>query len=472
MSNGGTKKFNIVKAASWYRVGNILIRGVSFFVLPIFTRLMSTYEYGVYSVYMSYLSIFETIILLGMSATITIARYAKELDYEAYISTAITIPIIFSALSAAILNIYLRFGGNLLSMDAVLWNCLLISAGCGAVNGIIGAKLIIEGRYHLYMGYSALYLFSNIGCSLILCYTFFQYQNTHLARVFGSTAAAVISMLFLLVTTRTWFGIQKECLRYAFAWGIPLLFHTLATVILTQSDRILIRYMDSYSAAGIYTIATTIATVPAVLQSSLAHAWTPWFYEKLDKGKYERICWLNDRYIVGYGGIIAIFMLISPELVRLFTEKSYWGSIYSLLPLAISVFGEMIYSLSASVEYYYKKTTYMMVGTIITVVINIILDIAFIFLIGYTGAAYATALSKMTLFLMHYRFSKKLDKNNMFSGKVVFISIMALAVLNVMVLLTLDQFIVRYIFLLSIMIPVGWYMFKNKKLLIQKLKED
>ena len=63
-------KYNILKAVSWYTIGNVLIKGVAFFVLPVFTRLMNTHEYGIYSVYMSYLTIFEVIILLGLSATI------------------------------------------------------------------------------------------------------------------------------------------------------------------------------------------------------------------------------------------------------------------------------------------------------------------------------------------------------------------------------------------------------------------
>ena len=50
------KNYNLLKAASWYTVGNILIRGISFFVLPVFTSLMNTYDFGVFSVYTSYLS--------------------------------------------------------------------------------------------------------------------------------------------------------------------------------------------------------------------------------------------------------------------------------------------------------------------------------------------------------------------------------------------------------------------------------
>ena len=464
-------KYNILKAASWYTIGNILIKGVAFFLLPVFTRLMSTHEYGIYSVYTSYLSIFETFILFGLSSTVTIARYAKEVEFDSYISTIVIIPLALTALCMGIVNVYIPIFGYILSMDAILWNCLLINAGMGAICNIIGARLIIEGRYKLYMFYSIIQTIGNAVLSLLLCYTFFRKHNVHLARIYSGTIVSIICAVFLLLAAKTKFSISKLNIRYALIWGIPLLFHIVATVVLVQSDRILIRYIDSYSAAGIYAIATTILSIPMVLQQSLAQAWTPWLYSKLDAKEYKQIQWLNNRYIILYGAVIAIFMLMAPEIIRIFVEKSYWECIYSLIPLAISVFAELLYSIPTHVEYYNKKTTYIMTATLITVVINIVLDVLFIWTFGYIGAAYATAISKIILFLMHYHLSKKIDKNSMFSGRVVVISIIALATLNVVILFTLDQFAMRYIFLLGIMVPVGRYVLKNKKILFQKLKE-
>ena len=465
------KKYNILKAASWYTIGNIMIKGINFFVLPVFTRLMSTHEYGVYGVYVSYLSIIETIILLGLSSTIAIAHFAKEVDRDSYLSTAICIPAGVTVICMAIINVILLFCGTVLSMNAVLWNCLFLTAGTGAISGILSARLIIDGRYKLSVLYSGLNVVLNVGISLALCATVYRTHDVHLARVFGSTASTVLGMVFLLLVTKTGFNFKRVNAKYAFAWGVPLLFHTLATVVLTQSDRILIRYMVSYSSAGIYAVATTLATIPLVLESSLAQAWQPWFYGKLDRKEYGPIRWLNDRYILFFAVIISCFIIVSPDVVRIFTEKDYWGSIYSLVPLSISVFGELLYSIPASIEYYSKKTTYLMMGTLITVVVNILLDVLFISLFGYHGAAYATAISKLALFLMHCCFARKVDKNHVFSGKIVIACLIFLALLNYLTLITLDLYVVRYAILLCLAIPCGIYLIKNKTLLLNKLKE-
>ena len=464
------KKYNILKAASWYTIGNILINGVSFFVLPIFTRLMSTHEYGIYSIYTSYLALFQTIILLGLSSTVALARYAKEVRFDSYVSTIITIPLLLSLGFMAVANVAFPIFGNILSMDGVLWNCLFISAGTGAVCNIIGARLVIEGRYKIYMASSAIQTIGNVTISLLLAYTVYMEHDVYLARVYGSTLSVVSSMVFLLLATKMSFSLNRINVKYALIWGIPLLFHTVATVVLTQSDRILIQNLDSYSSAGIYAVATTFVSIPLVLQQSIQQAWTPWFYGKLEAKSYNEIRWLNDRYIVLYSAIIIGFMLLVPDLIHLFIAQSYWSCIYCLVPLAISVFAELMYSIPTNLEYYHQKTTFIMKATLITVVLNIVLDVIFIKMFGYYGAAYATVLSKIILFLMHLHFARKLDNNWLFSRRVAVVCFAMLAVMDVVIVTTLEQIFVRYLILVVMLLPMGWYIVKNKELLLNELR--
>ena len=45
------------KAAFWFALSIILQKGISFLTLPIFTRIMTVEQYGVFSVYLSWVSI-------------------------------------------------------------------------------------------------------------------------------------------------------------------------------------------------------------------------------------------------------------------------------------------------------------------------------------------------------------------------------------------------------------------------------
>ena len=72
-----------VKAALWYTVSNIIQKGISFLTIPIYIRLLTTVEYGRYSVFMSWkeiLLIFVTLNLYCGIFTKAMVQYDNERD--------------------------------------------------------------------------------------------------------------------------------------------------------------------------------------------------------------------------------------------------------------------------------------------------------------------------------------------------------------------------------------------------------
>ena len=57
---------NPVKASIWFTICNVLQKGISMITVPVFTRLLTTEQYGVYSVYQSWYSI------IGVFATLNL----------------------------------------------------------------------------------------------------------------------------------------------------------------------------------------------------------------------------------------------------------------------------------------------------------------------------------------------------------------------------------------------------------------
>lgn len=55
-----------VKAAFWFTVCNFLQRGISMITTPIFTRMLSTDEYGLYSTYLSWETVLAMVVTLSL----------------------------------------------------------------------------------------------------------------------------------------------------------------------------------------------------------------------------------------------------------------------------------------------------------------------------------------------------------------------------------------------------------------------
>ena len=54
------------KAGIWYTIGNFILKGCIFLSLPIFTRILSTTDFGIFNTYMAYEGILTAILGLGL----------------------------------------------------------------------------------------------------------------------------------------------------------------------------------------------------------------------------------------------------------------------------------------------------------------------------------------------------------------------------------------------------------------------
>ena len=57
----------VKRATLWITLSGFILRGISFITVPIFTRLLTTSEYGSFSVYQSWESVFVFMVTLGVA---------------------------------------------------------------------------------------------------------------------------------------------------------------------------------------------------------------------------------------------------------------------------------------------------------------------------------------------------------------------------------------------------------------------
>ena len=72
-----------VKASIWFVIASIVQKGIAFFTTPIFTRIMSTEDYGTFAVYQSWYSIvliFTSLNLAGGVFNNGMTKYPEERD--------------------------------------------------------------------------------------------------------------------------------------------------------------------------------------------------------------------------------------------------------------------------------------------------------------------------------------------------------------------------------------------------------
>ena len=181
--------------------------------------------------------------------------------------------------------------------------------------------------------------------------------------------------------------------------------------------------------AGVYGLAYSISLFTALACNALEQTISPWIFKKI-KVKGEKDI---NKYAIGtlilMGGIILLFIAFAPEVVKLFAPSDYYEAIWIIPSVSMSVYFMYMYSLFASFEFYYEQTGFISVGTMISALLNVVLNALFIPIFGYYAAGYTTLFCYIAYAAGHYLFMRKILIENKYRFKVydirmiIFISI-------------------------------------------------
>lgn len=456
------KKFSVLKAMSWYAIGNVFVKGVAIFVVPLFSDLMSTYENGIYTSFISYATIIESIVLFGLSATIRISKYDEETDYDEYTATVLLIVFSIAALLLALVNIVLCFVPQFLLFDRLMWNILIINTAFSACCIVLGGRLTLDGRYKTYFGYLIINTILNLGLSLGLCFTVFKNNNVHMAKIYGIFITNIVCFSYMLFAIRCGKPNTKY-IKKAISWGSPLIVHTFLISLFSQLATLSIQYLCNYESVGIYGMAITLLNIPQVLLATFENAWNPWFFDTMSEHNYALIKRFNNICYIVYATLIAEFILIIPDLFHLFINKAYWGAIYCLMPLSIDTFISFLYYTPLNTEYFYKNTKNVMFASIISSIVEMIMLLILVTKFNFYGAPYALVISRIILFYIHSYFARKLDKNEFYDKKIMYGCIVGLLAIDLIASLFVDIIVVRLLLFVVIGIVILVMIIKNWK---------
>ncbi len=87
-----------VKIGSYYLMANIFEKAIAFFVLPVFTQLLTTNDYGLASTYSSYVSIISVFICLSLGNSLRGAIVDYKEKIEEYLVSVIVLEVIVAIL--------------------------------------------------------------------------------------------------------------------------------------------------------------------------------------------------------------------------------------------------------------------------------------------------------------------------------------------------------------------------------------
>lgn len=454
-----------LKASFWFIICSVLQKGIAFIVTPLYTRILTTEQYGVYSVYQSWLSIitiFATLNLSGGVLNNSLSKCGSEKEKDNVLFNFQLLEIVLIAIVSIALFLINHFFPELFrfSMEVVI--LLIINILMNSSIAIWSTKSKFDYNYKPVVIVS---LVASLSTALFSILLIICMQKKELALIIGAVISCIICYFWILL--RNFLKGEKidfAIWKYAVFFNLPLIPHYLSLVLLSSSDRIMIEKFSGLGAAALYAIAYNIAVVINIFSSSINSSLIPWTYKKLKNNDYFSISKRINNILIFLLIMCMIFMLFGPEGIFIMGGDKYLSAKWIIPPIAASVFFLFLYPLFGNVEFYYEKRLFTTVSSICAAIFNILLNYIFIPIYGYIAAAFTTLICYVLLSICHYiayniiRKQEKIpeiyDKKNLFV-----LSIFNLLFVCITYVLYLN-FYVRYTFVLIIIIIA--FIFRKK----------
>lgn len=435
MENTGYKK-----ASLCYLVGNLFNKGLAFLTIPIFTRLLSTSDYGIINTYSSWAGILSMIVGFAMHMSIRNAFVDYKDDTEAYLSTIIKFTLLsslgFMLICYAVVEIF-RINISL----ALVFVCLFHSVASSIIEDV---SCYFMMKYN-YIKRTILMILPNLisVCIAIFFISHVLKKDLYLGKILPEALTITIFAIILSICY-TKKGFNTSYITHALKISLPLILHGAALNILSNSDRIMITWLADASQAGIYSLVYSLGMITYVITVSIDGIWIPWFISKMNEKSYKEINSVTKDYISLITYLMCCLIIVSPEILKLLASEPYWDGI-KIIPIIIAAnFLFFAYNIYSNLEHYYKKSNQITALTIVAVVLNLILNYFFIPKFGYVTAAFTTAFSYLTVLILHKIYSKTLNKD-VFPIKLFVLPIVEILIFCVLFYLLIDLPIVRWI---------------------------
>lgn len=448
-----------VKAAIWFTLCSVLQKGISFITVPIFTRLLTSEEYGIYSLYISWLQILTIITSLYLYQGVFNNGMTKfDDDRDTYISSMQGLTLTITAGVFAVYLVGQKMWCELLALTPIYMILMFVEMAVTPALRFWSGKQRFEFRYKQLVALTLAKSIANPVLGLIMVWLA---QEKALARVASVVITEVVFCGFIMVRQFT----NGRCFyhrtywKYALGLAIPLLPHYLSGMILSQGDRIMIAQMVGKPEVAFYSVAYSIGMLVHIFTDAIANSFTPWMYQKFKTNNHEGIK-RNVNYMLLIVGTIAVgLMMASPEMVMLFGSKEYVKAAYVIPPVAASVYFIFLYHLFAVPQFYYEKTKFLPISSFVAAVVNVALNYFFIDLFGYMAAGYTTLMCYVLYGIGHYLASKRIlrsfmDIRMLYDIKFIFTLSLTIIVISIGCNFLFDYWYIRYMLIAMIGIVV------------------
>lgn len=391
-------------------LSNFATKLLSFLLVPLYTSILTTSEYGIYDLFNTTVSLLVPLLTIDIQEAVLRFSMDNEANHRDIFSIGSRYTF-FSCIIigvAVLINNFFVFS-SILKKYAVEFLLLYI---CYAFSGVIsyfsrGIARIVDLSIAGILS-SVVMISSNI---IFLVFLKVGLHGYFIATILGWATQSI----YLLLRIKCWNFIkftQNTKLRHEMVnYSRPMVANAVSWWINNASDRYVVTYICGIAVNGIYSVGYKIPSIISILQNIFGQAWTLSAVKDFDPE--DKSGFLVNIYNL-YNFLLvlmcsALILIDKPIAKFLFAEDFYTAWIYAPFLMISTVFSGMAGYIGGLFSALKKSNSFARTS-IITALLNTILNFLLVFQIGAIGAAIATAIAYFVMWYLRLVEIKKYVK--------------------------------------------------------------
>lgn len=414
-----TSRKQAARNISIYAIGTIIRQLAAFIMLPVYTSYLTPADYGIVSLLVLMLTLFE--LLLGARFTQSIPKFyyemSTELDRRAVISTALLLTSIVSLVSVAGLNLYsepiarLAFDSSEYKFHVQLYTLVLFTA---ALEGYGLTYFRILEKPILFVTNSLCKLVLQLSLNIyFIVYLDYGVLGVVYSAVISSVAFGVFALGYIVWKNGVIIRTSLTFRLVRFSW--PLWLGGLAGLYIGSSSQVFIKLYSDLANVGLFELGSKFAGILGVLIWQPFSQWwqTERFklYQRSDKG-VKVFPVVFDAIAITLAIFAMGLVLFSETAIRLMSDSAFHSASSAIAFLVIAKLFNILtyfYRFSFLVTEKTLFMTYLGYASALTLTLFLAILIPFY---GFVGAAIAIMLNNFLFFVIFSHTSKRLFDNH------------------------------------------------------------
>lgn len=391
-------------------LSNFATKFLSFFLVPLYTNVLTTAEYGTYDLFNATIGVLLPILTLNIQESVLRFSLDKKTSKEAIVTVSVKYLLISNML--VITGLFLNGITNLNQMIAEYGIYFFLMFLMQSLVGVITSYITGIDRVADLSVSSVITSIVTIGCNIILLVAFkWGLPGYFLANIIGPLAQCIYLIIrskFLKQVRFLQFSVEEEAMTN---YSKPLIANSIAWWVNNVSDRYIIVFFCGLAENGIYSVAGKIPSILNIFQTIFNQAWTLSAVKDFDpednNGFFSNTYKAYNCMMV----IVCSSIIVADKLLAKFLYAKDFYIAWKYVPwLTIAILFGALSGYLGGFFSAVKNSKLFATSTIMGAIINVVLNLIFTPLYGAIGAAVATAISYFVVWAFRYCQSKKYIK--------------------------------------------------------------